>query len=226
MAAGDISKALSDELGLRLEDPQEATFSQSTKIAMLNKGQVQLVNMLHDAFLTELESVSTAQTLTTQALALSSLNTGLGVLRGGEGIKRVLVKVGGTGNGVWSTEINIDELKKLENSYLAYSDARPLHYIFQSKINILITTYTATTIDVFFMKVPLILSAAVDPILNNGLFGLVITLAEAQCWAMDAKIDRRNSALDIAFKEIQILNSRYQRAEGVGTKNRERTEGK
>jgi len=53
--------------------------------------------------------------------------------------------------------------------------------------------------------------------LNACLHELVLLLAEAECWSMDKKPHRRQSALSAAYAEIQVLNSRYAPAEGIGT---------
>jgi hypothetical protein len=46
-----------------------------------------------------------------------------------------------------------------------------------------------------------------------------VTFAEAECWAMNRNLDRRNAALETAFSEIKMLNARYEgeKAEGIGT---------
>lgn len=53
--------------------------------------------------------------------------------------------------------------------------------------------------------------------LNVSLHEIIITYAEAELWAMDAKIDRKDAALAAADLIIQTLNDRYVKAEGVGT---------
>lgn len=55
--------------------------------------------------------------------------------------------------------------------------------------------------------------------LNEALHGLVVTLAEAKCWAMNKELERRNAALETAFSEIKTLNARYEaeKPEGIGT---------
>ena len=53
--------------------------------------------------------------------------------------------------------------------------------------------------------------------LNPCLHEIVLLLAEADCWAMDRRLDRRVAALNAAFAEIQVLNSRYGPVDGIGT---------
>jgi hypothetical protein len=221
MADGDVTIAMSNELGLRLEDSDEVNFTQSTKITFLSKAQRQLADALHDAYLTELEVIDTSHTLTIASPAMTNLNSGNGVLRGGKGIKRVGLHIGGANAVTWATELSIDQIKSQENQYLAYSDTTPRYYIYNNKINILVTTTSGTTVDVYYLKPPPALSTTVDPILNTGFQDLIITLAESTLWRTDDKLDRKEAAYQLAMQEIEILNKRYKRPEGIGTKGRD-----
>lgn len=55
--------------------------------------------------------------------------------------------------------------------------------------------------------------------LNPALHEIVISLAEAICWTMDGKADRRQAALDMATMEIEMLNAMVEMAEGIGIHN-------
>jgi hypothetical protein len=223
--AADITTAMSDELGLRLEDADENNYIQATKIKFLSAAQRQVASYLHDAYLTELEYVDTSCVLTASTYTsypLTSLNSGNGVLRGGKGIKRVKVHVSGDSTGLWANEIDADDLKDRENQFLASSDTAPMYYIFNNKINLLVDTYAVnTTIDVYYQKLPPELSTSVDPVLNVGFQDLIITLAEATLWRADDKPERREAAYQLVMQEIEILNRRYRRPEGIGTRGRE-----
>lgn len=61
--------------------------------------------------------------------------------------------------------------------------------------------------------------------LNKSLHELVITLAELECWQMDAQKDRSDTADAISKIIIDTLNSRYVEAEGIGTKGDYRYKG-
>jgi hypothetical protein len=221
MAAGDITKAIYASLAIRLEDPSNETFTNADKIDMLNKAQDQLTNFLHDGYFSELETVETSKSVSSGYLAFSSLNSGLGILRGKEGIKAVRFYPGGsTLLAKWATEIDIKDIKKQENSLLACSDSQPGYYPFASKINILATTLTSSTVDVHYLKMPVTMSDTVDPIINSGLFTILINLAESLCWNSDAKLERGNAALTMAMKQIEVLNTRYTMPSGLGTQNR------
>lgn len=221
-----VTKALTDELSLRLEDPKQTKFPIASKIKFLNRAQIRLCNMLHPAYLTELEgSTSTPQTYTSStgySLTAAALNGTLGLLLSGRGVKRVKFYLSGTGDGVWATEVSLDELKKLTNQFLAYDDASPRYYIFKNCIYLLVTTYTSAKIEVHFLKQPtFVVADTVDPVINPSLYPILTTLTEAMLWGMKGQLEKRNSALKFAFDEIQTLNARYEPAEGVGTKSRE-----
>jgi hypothetical protein len=223
MAAGDVTTQLTDELSLRLEDPKETKFPVASKLKFLNRAQIRLCNLLHPAYLTELEG-STASPVSytvSTGYPITSLNSGLGLLLSGRGVRRVKFYLSGTGDGVWATELSIDELKKVTNQYLAYDDDSPRYYVFKNSIYILVSTYTSAKIDVHYLKQPVIVSASVDPTINAGLFPILTTLTEAMLWGMKGSLEKRNSALKFSFDEIQTLNARYEPAEGVGTKGRE-----
>jgi hypothetical protein len=291
-----------DLLGLRLEDANKGDFPDLYKLKTLGNSQVKVSNNLHNAYLTELEVSDTNKSLTSGSLSISSLAHD--VLRGGQGIRKV--KVTGTG-GLWLTMIDLADVKKTENTFLAGTVTNPLGYVFQNKINVIPTSVSA--IDVYYLRVPapllytFAMSAAspastteflgastldsintaddfwngavvysigkntyhvitdydhtgnakgerlftVSPAagtnfgtdtfyfithgfdalnlsgvtcqLNESLHELVVTLAEAECWAMNRNLDRRNAALETAFGEIKMLNARYEseKPEGIGT---------
>jgi len=214
--AGEITVLLEAELGLRLEDPGENVFTEAFKLVALNKAQKQAAQMLHTGYLTELENSESALDVSGGSYAITSLNSSDGVFKGAEGVLRVSVDPGTAGTYYFATKVDIKDIKRTENTYLAGSDTNILWYIFSSSVYILCTTYTATVATIYYLKKPTSMTTAVDPILNRALHPLICTLAEAICWAMDGKLDRRQAAYDIALAEIEILNARYKPAEGVG----------
>ena len=214
--AGEITVLLIDELGLKLEDAGENVFTEAFKLVALNKAQKQAAQMLHTGYLTELENSESALDVSGGSYAITSLNSSDGVFKGAEGVLRVSVDPGTAGTYYFATKVDIKDIKRTENTYLAGSDTNILWYIFSSSVYILCTTYTATVATIYYLKKPTSMTTDVDPILNRALHPLICTLAEAICWAMDGKLDRRQAAYDIALAEIEILNARYKPAEGVG----------
>jgi len=292
---------MSNLLALRLEDAAGVTFTESKRLKLLNNAQLTLSQLLHNAYLTELEILQETLTATTGVYSISSLSND--VLRGGEGI--VKVKING---GKYCSEIDMKSIKRTENTYLAGSVRNPLYYVFQNNIYIS-NGETNPVIDVYYLKIPTPLvrlwgiqgddplavdtfeiNAAESPSatndfyngavifatktgrrsyhvvtdyvgatrivtvepalgggdkfddsesfyfltgdheltglddltsdLNESLHELMVTLAEAEGWGMDRKFDRRKAALDGALSEIQTLNERFTKAEGIGIQNR------
>jgi len=218
MADGDYTDAMVAELGLRLEDAAATVFTTALKLVMLNRAQVQVAQLLHNAYLTELEVISSASLDFSTTYALSGI--GNTVFRGAEGILKVKISPAAAGF-LWATEVEMKDVKRLENTYLAGSAENPVYYIFGNSIYPINGTAAGTLGTVYYLRAPTTMSTTVDPILNRALHPLITTLAEALCWGIDGKLERKQAALDIAFAEIEILNARYSAAENIGTNGRE-----
>jgi len=223
MAAGDITDALVDELGIRLEDPDEAVFTEAEKLLALNRGQVQVCHFLNNHYLTELETIddgvaNAGEDVSGGSFAFSSLDNT--PLKGAEGIIATGVKVGGSGYFKWATEIDLPRRKRLENTYLAKSDTNILYYIYGSTIYYLLTTYASSTAAIYYLKVPTTMTTSVDPVINTGLHEIMLLFAESICWGMDAKIERRDKAYESAILQCDVLNAKYKPATEIGTKGR------
>jgi len=200
-------------LGLRLEDPSESDFTQSAKLDSLNIAQRSVVNLINNAYLTDLQVIDSDKNMTTGYLAFSSLANA--PIRNGI----VAVKVN---NGKWATIIEPTDLKRLENTYLAGSTTNPIAYIFNEKIYVEGPAATAP-IDVWYMKAPVALEANnTECELNISLHEVVLDLAESQLWKMDAKLDRAAAAYGNATAQIEALNARYlaEAPKGIGTKGK------
>lgn len=200
-------------LGLRLEDPEESSFTQSAKLDSLNIAQRSVVNLVHNAYLTDLQVIDSSRTMSGGNLAFSALASV--PIRNGI----VAVKVNG---GKWATMIEPTDLKRLENTYLAGSTSNPVAYVFTEKIYVEGPSGTAN-IDVWYMKAPTAIAAnGTQCELNIALHECVIDMAEAQLWKMDAKIDRATAAYGSAVSQIEALNARYpaEAPRGIGTSQR------
>ena len=200
-------------LGLRLEDPEESSFTQSAKLDALNIAQKSVVNLIHNAYLTDLQVIDSSKAMTGGNLGFSGL-TSVPIRNG-----IVAVKVNG---GKWATMIEPADLKRLENTYLAGSTSNPVAYVFTEKIYVEGPTATAN-IDVWYIKAPTAIGASGNECeLNVALHESVVDMAESQLWKMDAKIDRATAAYGSAVSQIEALNARYpaEAPTGIGTKNR------
>jgi len=134
------------QFGLRVEDADKGKFTEKLRREILEYSQIKIANMLHNAYLTELEYIDTSKTATSGVLALSSLT--YKVLRGAEGILRVKLS-----SGKYCTRIDLVDLKRIENAYLDGTDDNPLYYVFENKIYVF-CTQTNPVIDVYYLKLP------------------------------------------------------------------------
>ena len=220
--AGDITDDLVDELGIRLEDPDENVFTKAEKLLALNRGQIQVCHFLNNHYLTELETIQNnagaGEDISGGSFALSDLDNT--VLKGAEGIIATSVQVGGAGDWIWANEIDLKRRKRLENTYLAKSDTNILYYIYSSTIYYLLTTSASNKGAIYYLKVPADMTTDVDPTINSGLYEIMLLFAEAICWGMDGKIDRYEQANESAKLQCKVLNEKYTPAVEIGTKGR------
>jgi hypothetical protein len=281
-------------LGARLEDAKNTTFTTAMKLQALNNAQINVANALVDEYLTELQVSKTPVTFSGGVAAITAAVLGYNVLRGAQGIKKVIV----TG-GKEATRIDPEDRKKMDNSFYAATLQNPQYYVWEKKIFIFPTTITSA--EVWFLKVPSPLRyefayagtsgndstsitgaadqglaatddyynggviysdesgkyhvitdyvgttrvftltpvymgpfvsgsfhflthdfdqtnlAGVNTELNEALHDIMVTLAESECWQMDRQTDRLKTSYDKARNDIDLLNARYKRAEGIGT---------
>lgn len=217
MAAGDVSDALAAQLAVRLEDEANQEFSNTTKLKMLDRAQLQLCNMLHNAYLSEFEAIKSSADASGGSVTFATIDSG-GILRGAEGILKVKVAPGGS-NAVWALEIDLKNIKITENTYQAYDDERIMYYVWDEQVYILCTTSVGTTADIYYLEKPAEITTNFDPLLNTSLHNLLLDLAEAKCWAINGQFDRRKEIMDYVLTQIETLNARHAKPEGIGTKS-------
>jgi len=134
-------------LGLRLEDADKVTFTDVLKLRALNNGQLKVANLVHPGYLTELQYLQDSPTIATGVITISSAFT-YGVLRGQQGI----IRIKDISTGLWLTPIDMMDVKRLENTYLAASAQNPMFYVFQNRIYLQPTTIS--DVDVYYLRVP------------------------------------------------------------------------
>ena len=212
---------LNANLGLRVEDPAESVFTKQAKMDAVNLAQKTIVNMIDNAYLTELQTIKENQSVTDGKFAYSNVIT---PVRGG------IVGVFDDTNDLWCTMIEPGDVKRLENSYLSGNTTNPVAYVFNSTIYV--KPVDVTVIDVWYLKAPddFVYTDATggvggmdsECVLNPALHELVLDFAEAQLWRMDSKPDRASSAYNNALNVVKALNDRYQieKPKGIGTKGR------
>jgi len=204
-------------LGLRLEDPSESSFTQAAKLDALNIAQKSVVNLIHNAYLGELQVIDESKTMTANAIDIS-VNGDLSeeVMRNG------IIAVYDATDDVWCTMIDPGDQKRLENSYLAGSTTNPVAYVFSDTLFVDGPGPT-DNVDVWFLRSPADIEADGNECsLNVALHESVVDMAESQLWKMDAKNDRATAAYANGKGQIDSLNARYptEAPTGIGTKGR------
>ena len=236
---------LVDMLGLRLEDPSESNFTSATKIKAINISQRSVVNLVDNAYLTELQEIDSA-TFASNAFADDATGngldatgkqtfTGLGIdpIRGGVIAINVYDDGGSSATDLgFANMIEPQDAKRLENSYLAGSTDNPVAYIFNETIYVK-PVLADGAIDVWYIRNPLEFTSgsavagvsqtlATECQLNVALQECILDFAESQLWKMDNKPDRAGVAYTNAINQIKALNDRYQveKPKGIGTQGR------
>lgn len=224
-----------DMLGLRLEDPDQASFTSATKVKALNIAQRTVVNLIDNAYLTELQEIDSA-TLANNAYADDSTGngldasgkqtfSGLGIdpIRGGVIAIKVYDVVDSASVDLgFANIIEPQDAKRLENSYLAGSDSNPVAYIFNETVYVKPVKANGA-VDIWYIKNPTaIADSGTECELNIALHESILDFAESQLWKMDNKPDRATVAYSNAINQIKALNERYQveKPKGIGTQGR------
>ena len=144
---------LLDLLALRLEDASKTNFPDSYKVDALNSAQLRVANMLANPYLTELEVLESGLTVTsgkTAVLSSTNLTSNYSLLRGGQGI----LSVCDASSGLYLTRVDLADLKKNENSYLAGTVRNPLYFVFENKICTLPAS-GISSVNVWYLRQPL-----------------------------------------------------------------------
>ena len=235
-----------DTLALRLEDPTSTAFTAAAKLDALNIAQREVVNIIHNGYLTDLQVISVhvdhvTNGFTTNKLAvgddasLTFADASIAPIRNGIIAIKVYNLTGDSGGYAknslgFANMIEPRDIKRLENSYLAGTDTNPVAYVFQETIFVEIGTTvvargtgTSHGIDIWYLKQPTALAADTTQCeLNIALHTLVVDLAEHQLWKMDNKADRGALAYNNAISQITALNERYATVSpnGIGTTSR------
>ena len=219
---------MTDLLGLRMEDSAQTSFPLATKIKALNVAQRTAANFLDEAYLTELEvqdvvgltglSSSTAYFfLDGTGAALHSANIPLR-----NSIRQVQVSHA-TGVYKYCVMIPFSDVKKLENSNLAYGTDNPVAWVWGTRLYVRPITTDLAHLSLYYLKEPTAMesSGPTNSILNVSLHEIIVDFAESQLWRMDNKVDRATAAYSSAMESIKMLNQRYvvEAPIGIGTQS-------
>lgn len=138
-------KEIMDFLFVRLEDLDAEAYEKTELIKAVNNAIIRVANEIHAAYLTELQTIQTDVTVTSGKIDLSSALT-YKVLRGGEGVKKVVV------GGVEAKPLDAGKTKRLENEFHKGTLKSPKWYVYAN--NIYIYPITVAKADVWYLKVP------------------------------------------------------------------------
>tara|TARA_Y100001970_G_scaffold282900_2_gene396861 strand:+ start:15 stop:659 length:645 start_codon:yes stop_codon:yes gene_type:complete len=201
---------LNTSLGLRMEDPTETVFTPQMKLDAINTAQRTVMNMIHNHYLTELQV--TALNKVTDATGMITFDTIFG-----SGVNPLANRIAGiydVTNGKWCSIVNTGEL---DNSYFTATTSSPTAHIWEDKIYL--KPEDTVTINVWYIKPPTDFtntepSLASSCELNIALQEIVLDLAEAQLWRMDARSERAQVAYGNGIGMVKTLNDRYYADEG------------
>ena len=213
--APSVVNTMLTELKLRLEDPTQSEFSEELKLQALNNAQDSVVNLINDAYLTELEVKEEWDVLANQdniaTFGVFPLSKLTNTVRGGSaGIKAVRVN----GSSKFATRMEIEEVKLIDNTMIDVASDEPYYIVFGGTIELYPkTTQIAIKLDVFYIKNPSALVKNGSTDLNVLLHPILISLAESNCWVNSEDLTRSASAKEIGMNEILVLNQRYQESE-------------
>ena len=127
--APSVVNTMLTELKLRLEDPTQSEFSEELKLQALNNAQDSVVNLINDAYLTELEVKEEWDVLANQdniaTFGVFPLSKLTNTVRGGSaGIKAVRVN----GSSKFATRMEIEEVKLIDNTMIDVASDEPWRY--------------------------------------------------------------------------------------------------
>jgi len=140
----DVYNALA-HLGERLEDLKGDKYNNTVKLKYLGYAEVQLANMLHDAYLGELETLEESVSVAGGKTALSVL--GYDILRSGQGIKEVKIH-----GGKICIPIDFKDRKATEHPHHHGSADDPYYWVYGGYIYVL--PASTALIDVSYLRIP------------------------------------------------------------------------
>ncbi len=208
--AGLTGQQMLDRVGVRVEDPDKKKWTEALKLPELNSAMVKVANLLDNHLLTELQIYDTNKTVTTGVMAFSVLSN--------PPLRNAILNVRVT-SGKFCTIMEVEDLKRTENSYLAGSTTNPLVNVFKESLYFNPTTVTAC--DVWYLRAPTALAAdATVCELNPALHDVVCRITEAEIWLANNQVPRADAAEKKAMDIIAMLNARYaiEQPTGIGAK--------
>jgi hypothetical protein len=135
-------------LGARLEDIPKTKFPESIRLIALRNAEIKIVQLVHNAYLTELQAIKTSLAVTSGVASMTDI--GNIVIRGEKGVLKAKIH-----GGLWISPIEFDDAKQQENPLYSGTLLNPQYYIFANQI--FVTPITITSIDVYYLRMPAVI---------------------------------------------------------------------
>jgi hypothetical protein len=212
---GDV---MVDMLGLRLEDPAESSFTSDAKVKAVNLAEKTVVNLINNAYLTELQFIDAAVVPATGVVELDGTGDNSTTAKP---VRNSIISVYDNTNSRYATMIEAQDAPRTKNTLLS-SASNTIAYVFQNKLYIIPSS--VASVDIWYLKEPSGITdgSGSESVLNEALHEVVLDFAESQLWRMDNQGERAAAAYQAATNQINALNARYEgeAPEGIGTKGR------
>ena len=203
--------AIIELLALRMEDEDHDRFTKALKIDVLNNSQLRLINLLADDYFTEIQATDSVLPVSS-AVDLSSLSPAI--------IRDRVTKVNDESLSKFYHMKNINQLKKLENTYFAPSADYLICYKHAGSLHL--QPAPGANVTVWYLRKPVAIDdSATEQEIDESLVPIWLDLSEGQLWRMDKQRERAKDANEQAFTEITALNQRLEveKAGSVGERS-------
>ena len=195
------------ELKFRLEDPNEDIFSSADKLKALNDGLSRVCSIVPPSLITEL-TTSTEIDMDVSGSYKSSFvfESASSVEKlGAKPFRNAIMRIVQGSNAIIWHEIELSDLERIENSFLAPSATDKLGYFHRLGTTIHLNPTPSANVTVYYLKEPTAISADdTTHELNSALHYAIVDFAEYICWKSDNRMERANLAYSNA---MDIINA-------------------
>jgi len=184
----------------RLKNRSGQRWTSAQCLVFLNDAQDRLIEKLNHLYFTEITEIDTL-TLTGKTGLLSALSPDI------YDDSSVIAMRYEDGDTPFYTEIPFSRIKDTENTLLAPTNEDPMYYVYAGSIYAK-QPASAPDVTVFYIREPLVITAAVNTELDSSLHELLVTIAESFGWVMDNRGGRAALAVKSYTREIEMMNGR------------------
>lgn len=204
MAAGDITKALSDQVRARLGEASKQGLLDDDIYAHMSRGQYDLAWRLNDGLIPELTKEASGNLASSRATLP------------GDFLRERLVMIGATD--VVARRASITELDALDdNSLWLPSLTNPFYYIWYNitaaAVVLLVDVSNAASTDAYKLKYvakPTEVDASTDPDYDSNLYGLIVDFAVMRGRQMQKEYAEAERLWRRYQDQVRVMNSRYE----------------